>query len=235
MWGVRVRLPPPASDRNRARPPFVEGFVEADLWLGVEVRHLAALQAIARAGTFGAAASQLGYTQSAISQQIAVLERRVGERLVDRPNGTRQVALTDAGTLLLRHAETILGQLRAARSDLTALTAGERGTLRVGTFQSVGARLLPAIMRRFSETRPDVEIELVEEQDTDELLRLLEIGALDFAFATPPLPDRPLGELRLLRDPFVLVVPAESDLADSPAPLPPELLAELRLVTFRRC
>ena len=68
--------------------------MEADRWLGVELRHLAALQAIAAEGTFGKAARRLGYTQSAVSQQIATLERIVGERLLDRPGGPRPVALT---------------------------------------------------------------------------------------------------------------------------------------------
>ena len=75
-----------------------------DPWLGVEVRHLAALRAVAEEGTFGAAALKLGYAQSAISQQIAALERHVGRRLFDRPGGSRPVVLTRAGELLLGHA-----------------------------------------------------------------------------------------------------------------------------------
>jgi DNA-binding transcriptional LysR family regulator len=71
--------------------------VHRDGWLRVEVRHLAALRAVAREGSFGAAALSLGYTQSAISQQIGTLERAVGERLIDRPGGPRRVSLTEAG------------------------------------------------------------------------------------------------------------------------------------------
>src|SRR3954470_20827277 len=120
--------------------------MESDLWLGVELRHLAALQAIAEEGSFGRAAKRLGYTQSAVSQQLATLERIVGEKLVERPGGPRPVALTEAGRLLLRHAEAIVARLQAAQADLQALRSGESGVLRVGTFQSVGARLLPEIM-----------------------------------------------------------------------------------------
>src|SRR5205823_6460569 len=134
--------------------------MEPDSWLGVELRHFAALQAIAAEGSFGRAAVRLGYTQSAISQQIATLERIVGEKLVERPGGPRPVSLTEAGRLLLRHADSIVARLQAAQADLQALRAGEAGTLRIGTFQSVGARLLPEIMRRFTAAWPAVGLVL---------------------------------------------------------------------------
>src|SRR6478672_5688513 len=121
--------------------------MEPDSWLGVELRHLAALQALADEGSFGRAADRLGYTQSAISQQIATLERLVGERLVERPGGPRPVTLTEAGATLLHHARAIVARLQAAQADLTALSAGEGGSLRIGTFQSVGARMLPEVIR----------------------------------------------------------------------------------------
>src|SRR6266542_6283578 len=105
----------------------------AENWLGLELRHLIALKAIAEEGTFGRAAASLGYTQSAISQQIATLERIVGQRLVDRPGGPRPISLTEAGRLLLRHAEGITARLRAAQADLNALAQGEAGALRIGT------------------------------------------------------------------------------------------------------
>ena len=98
---------------------------EHELWLGVEIRHLAALRAVADEGTFGAAALRLGYAQSAISQQIAALERYVGHRLFDRPGGSRPVQLTRAGELLLGHAESIMSRLSAARIDLDSLGADD--------------------------------------------------------------------------------------------------------------
>ena len=91
---------------------------QADNWLGVELRHLAALEAVARAGSFGRAATELGYTQSAVSQQIAALERIVGEKLVERPGGPRAISMTGPATLLLRHAEAIVNRLDAARADM---------------------------------------------------------------------------------------------------------------------
>src|SRR5947208_10466841 len=113
-----------------------------DPWLGVEVRHLAALRAVAEEGTFGAAALKLGYAQSAISQQIAALERYVGRRLFDRPGGSRPVTLTRSGELLLGHAESIMSRLSAARIDLESLTDEDSGgALRVGAYQSVAAAI----------------------------------------------------------------------------------------------
>src|SRR5437868_13585139 len=107
--------------------------MEPDRWLGIELRHLIALEAVSREGSFGRAAGRLGYTQSAVSQQIAMLERIVGERLVERPGGPRPISLTEAGELLLRHAQSIVSRLEAAHADLAALRAGEAGAPRAGT------------------------------------------------------------------------------------------------------
>ena len=189
--------------------------MEPDRWLGVEVRHFAALEAVAREASFGRAATSLGYTQSAISQQIQTLERLVGERLLERPGGPRAVSLTEAGRLLLRHAEAIVARLHAAQADMAALASGEGGRLRVGTFQSVGARVLPAVMRRFTAAWPHVTVELTESSSDEELLRFVERGELDLAFAMPPLLEGPFEALELLADPYVLLVPAEHDLAQT--------------------
>src|SRR5437763_4684031 len=181
--------------------------MEPDRWNGVELRHFAALQAVAEAGSFGRAAERLGYTQSAISQQIQTLERIVGEKLVERPGGPRPVSLTEAGRLLLRHAESIVARLQAAQADLHALRSGEAGRLRVGTFQSVGARLLPEIMRRFRDQWPRIEL-MLEERDSDaELATMVERGELDVAFVLPPFGGAPLGTIELLRDAYGPVVP----------------------------
>ncbi|HEU5362088.1 MAG TPA: LysR family transcriptional regulator [Gaiellaceae bacterium] len=188
--------------------------MEPDRWLGVELRHLAALQALAAEGSFGRAAERLGYTQSAVSQQIATLERIVGEKLVERPGGPRPISLTEAGTLLLRHAESIVARLQAAQADLHALRSGEAGTLRVGTFQSAGARLLPEVMRRYVSAWPAVEVVLGEYDDADVELAL-ERGELDVGFVLLPVLDAPLETMELVHDPYVLVVPAGSAFAQA--------------------
>jgi DNA-binding transcriptional LysR family regulator len=200
----------------------------------VELRHFTALEAVGRTHSFVAAARELGYTQSAISQQIARLEQAVGQRLVERPGGPRPVALTDAGRLLLRHADAIVAQLDAAQADMNALAEGAAGPLRVGIFQSVGARILPALLRRFREEWPRVEVRVREETDAAELLRLVEHGELDLTFADLPLPDGPFEWEEILRDPYVLLVAADDPLAARESAPPLRELAGLPLVTWRQ-
>ena len=209
--------------------------MEPDSWLGVELRHFAALQAVASEGSFGRAAEKLGYTQSAISQQIATLERIVGEKLIERPGGPKPVSLTEAGRLLLRHAEAIVARIAAAQADLTALHDGEAGTLRVGIYQSIGQRILPDLMRRYAAAWPLVEVTLTESASDEELLQLVERGELDLTFADLPLIEGPFEFVELLRDPWLLVVPKDSPLADRATPPPLREIAQLDLIGFRQC
>jgi DNA-binding transcriptional LysR family regulator len=207
----------------------------SDSWLGVELRHFLALEAVAREGSFGKAATALGYTQSAVSQQIATLERLVGHRLVDRPGGPKPVSLTDAGRLLLRHADAIAARVAAAQADLTALAEGQAGSLRVGVYQSVGQRILPELMRRFLDAWPQVNVTLTESADDEELLGLIERGELDLTFADLPLTDGPFDSIELMRDPYVLVVRADSPLAESDTPPTLREIAELDLIGHKHC
>ena len=169
---------------------------QPDKWLGVEIRHLAALDAVASEGSFGRAATRLGYTQSAVSQQIATLERIVGEKLIERPGGPRAVSLTEAGELLLRHAEAIVHRLDAARADIAALRAGETGSLRVGTYQSVGARIVPEVMRRFLADWPGIELGLSEPATDPELYAAVEKRRARPRVLQPPTPRRPVRDGR---------------------------------------
>ena len=208
--------------------------MESDSWLGVELRHLAALNAVAEMGSFGRAAEKLGYTQSAISQQIATLERIVGERLVARPGGPRPVTMTEAGRVLLRHAEAIVARLQAAQADLSALSAGQSGSLQVGTFQSVGAKVLPEVIRRVRSAWPTVQIELRESHNDYDLSDAVERGELDLAFVQLPLDNSSLETLELLRDEYVLVTPLDSPFAEARRPSLREI-AEQPLIGARSC
>jgi molybdate transport repressor ModE-like protein len=207
----------------------------SDGWLGLELRHLLALQAVAECGSFSRAARRLGYTQSAVSQQIAALERIVGQRLVERPGGPRPVSLTEAGKLLLGHCQRIAARLQAAQADLAALRAGDVGPLRIGTYQSVGARILPRLLRAFRQERPRLEVALYERSDDRELLALLERGEVDLSFAILPLEPGPFEAVELMRDPYVLLVPADSPLAARGQPPSLREISELPLISYRSC
>ena len=103
------------------------------------------------------ATARLGYTQSAVSQQIAALERMLGTPLFDRPGGPRPVELTEAGRAMVDHARGVLGRLDLAQAELAAISAGEQGT--VGRDRAeVGTRVLPALLTRFRDRHPGVEV-----------------------------------------------------------------------------
>ncbi len=198
----------------------------------MELRYLTALAAVGRYRSFSQAAESLGYTQSAVSQQIAALERVAGHRLVDRPKGARQVSLTSAGVVLVSHAEAIVSRLAIAAADLTALASGDAGVLRIGCFQSVGVRILPRLIKQFALERPNVRVELIEAEDDAHLLRAVEDGSLDLTFMVFPMMDGPFESVKLIEDPYVVVVPSGSPLANESCPIELSQLEGLPLVTY---
>jgi DNA-binding transcriptional LysR family regulator len=103
----------PARSQRRGRHGL-----SRDRWLGIELRHFAALAAVADERSFRRAADRLGYEQSAISRQIAYLEQLTGERLIERSQGPKPVELTEAGELLLSHANEILATIEAAKAAI---------------------------------------------------------------------------------------------------------------------
>ncbi len=208
---------------------------EATNWAQIELRHLIALHAIAETASFGRAAEQVGYTQSAISQQIASLEEIVGERLIERSRGPRPVTLTEAGQLLVRHAEAIVAHLRAAQADIVAYKTGEAGLLRVGIYQSVGTRILPGVLQAFSGAWPDVAVRLTEDESDDTLLTLVAHGELDLAFTVLPMCEGPFEAIELLTDPWVAIIAKDAPLAQRKGELPLSELIDQPLISFRRC
>lgn len=208
---------------------------ESDRWLDLELRHFAALHAIASEGSFRGAAVRLGYTQSAISQQIAAMERIVGQQLIHRPGGPRPVTLTESGSLLLRHVDAVLARVNAAQADFATLAAGGTGTLRVGTYQSVSRRLIPYLVKEFAQTWPQVEIRLTESESDGELLDGVERGDLDLAFAILPLPPGPFAFVELMTDQYVIVAAADSPLARQRRPFNLTVITGMPLIGFRKC
>ncbi len=204
-------------------------------WHGVELRHLAALEAIAKEGSFSGAGARMGYSQSAISGQIATLERLVGARLVTRLRGSRKVAITPEGQLLLDHAKAINARLSAARADLNSARDDGAPVLRIGTFQSVSQTLLPGLFRRLLQEPSPVEASLREDADIEHLVDLLAAGELDVAFVLLPIARPELETIEVLRDPWTIVVRQDHPLAGLRRPATAQDISHVPLVTYERC
>jgi DNA-binding transcriptional LysR family regulator len=195
------------------------------------MRHLAALVAVAEEGSFGRAASALGFTQSAVSQQIAALERVLGEPVFDRPGGPRPVEITPAGSILLTHARAVLGRLREAEQDLAALRAGEQGRIAIGTFQSIAVRILPAVLTALKAERPGIDVHLLEMADQGDLNDQVAAGNLDLTFINS-MEDPRLESEFLFEDPYMFMTAAAPGV--SLAPAKPEEISRVPLVGDQR-
>ncbi len=134
----------------------------------------------------------------------------MGARLFDRPGGPSHVRLTPLGDVLVGHARVIVARLQAAAADLDAVRAGTKGSLRVGTMQSIGTKVLPRLLRRYRQEHPGIELLPQETWDMAELASAVEDGRFDLSFAQLPLPEGPFSVRRVLDDPYVLVAPADA-------------------------
>src|SRR5919108_2417736 len=156
----------------------------------IDARRLRTFLEVARRGSFSAAADALAFTQPSVSRQIATLEAEVGTRLLDRD--ARRVRLTQAGELLLQHAEAVLARLDAAQAQLEALRGLEGGRLRISAFGSANAWLVPHALSRFAARHPKVELSLARADqhrgawgiDLPPLLGALRAGDVDLALVT---------------------------------------------------
>src|SRR5579875_416144 len=178
---------------------------------------LRVLREVVRTGSLSAAADRLSYTQSAVSQQIAALEREAGLKLLERSG--RGVRPTQAGAVLAAHAEAILAQLQAAEAQLHELSGLKGGTLRLASFASAGSTLLPEAIARFRSRYPAVELNLAE-GEPEEIAPRLCAGEFDLALLFQfggGEPLRPYAERLdlhpLMEDPMYLALPADHPLA----------------------
>src|SRR5437588_2200908 len=150
----------------------------------LDTRRLRVLCEVARHGSFSAAADSLGYTQPAVSRQIATLEAELGTLLVRRvPQGA---VLTDAGRLLVARAEEVIARLSDAEAELHALAGLEGGRLRLASFASAAASIVPLAIARFRERYPAVELSIMMADPIDSL-PLLRSGELDLALSHDPM------------------------------------------------
>jgi DNA-binding transcriptional LysR family regulator len=178
----------------------------------IDVKRLIVLREVARHGSFSRAADALTYTQPAISRQIALLERETGATLVKRgPGGAR---LTDAGELLVGHAEAILGRLEDAEAELNDLLGMRAGRLRMSTLTSAAATITPLAIAEFRERLPGIELS-VSMIDPSSVLPLLRSGELDLALCNDPdlfsLPE--IDGVHLFDEEIRLALPREHRLA----------------------
>ena len=197
-----------------------------------------ALDAVARHRSFNAAADELGYTQSAVSQQIVVARadrRAPGVRALAR--AAARSSPTEVGRVLLGHAQAVLARVEAAVAPtLTALVEGAVGELRVGTYQSVATRLLPVVLARFRALWPRIDVQLFESGSHDEIDGRVERGRARRRLHDAADPERgPVRYTGLLSDPYLLVVAprAPARLRRPPAGL--RALAEHDLIGYRVC
>ncbi|MGW6276259.1 LysR family transcriptional regulator [Kribbella sp. NPDC055071] len=162
-----------------------------------ELRHLATLRAVADEGTFGRAATRLGYTQSSVSQQIALLEKAAGGSLFDRPGGPKAVRITPLGAVVLDHARDLLQRADAMTEAIERFQAGD-GRIDIGTFQTVSNVILPTVIRELKQAHPTCDIRLSEEENDEP-----DLAELDLMFFDSRLDGA--DHLELVKDPHVLV------------------------------
>jgi DNA-binding transcriptional LysR family regulator len=186
----------------------------------LDVRRLRVLKEVAERGSFSAAAESLAYTQSAVSQQIAALEREAGATLVDR--GPRGIRLTDAGRALVSHAEDIIARLGAAEAELEAIAGLRGGRVRLSAFPTAGATIVPLAVKTFMARHPGVELQLYE-REPEEAVVMLKAGELDIALSigyegagTVHNPTEGVEEIDLFEDPTYVAMPANHRFAHKP-------------------
>ena len=183
----------------------------------LDVKRMRVLREVATRGSFSGAADALSYTQSAVSQQIAALEREAGAVLVER--SARGVRLTDAGSALVAHADAILARLDAAERELEAIAGLRGGHLRLVAFPSAASSLMPLAVAEFRRRHPAVELTLEPGEPAD-AIDALKSGQCDVALSLEasfePFADDAIAKTPLLDDPMFLVLPGDHPLARKP-------------------
>ena len=181
----------------------------------LDVRRMRVLREVAARGSFSAAAEALSFTQSAVSQQIAALEREAGATLVER--SARGVRLTDAGQAVVRHADAILAKLSEAEAELEAIAGLRGGRLRMSAFESAAATIMPVAIAGFAEQHPGVELSMAM-YEPEAAVAALKAGDIDLAvtFGSGKPEDRGADGVthhHLLEDPMYLVLAESHPLA----------------------
>jgi DNA-binding transcriptional LysR family regulator len=180
----------------------------------LDAARLRVFREVVRQGSFSAAADALAFTQPAVSRQVAALERETGAQLLERT--ARGIRLTEAGRVLLGHADAILDRLAAAQAEVESVARLEGGRLRIGAFPTANATVVPRAIAAFAHEHPDVELSLVEDV-SGELKRAFCAGELDVAVVTEAVAaeaDPATTEVvELCEDHMLVALPASHPLA----------------------
>ncbi len=184
----------------------------------MELRELRALVAVADEGSFRGGAVALGYTQSAVSHQIAELERVTSSTLFTRPGGRGRIALTPEGEAAYRHARRALAEVDALNASVSAARRGERLTVRVGVFQTAAAELLPTALRLLRDEWPGIEVVLTQTDEDPRTVEWLAQGRLDLALTLNQQPDERVEVVPLFEDPWVILTRRDSEIAAAERP-----------------
>lgn len=203
----------------------------------LDVRRMRVFREVAQRGSFSAAANALSFTQSAVSQQVAALEREAGATLLER--GPRGVRLTEAGRALVSHADAILARIEDAEAELAAIAGLRGGRLRLASFQSAGATLLPRAVAEFHQRHPEIELGMVEAEPEEACARLAG-GEIDMAlvYDYEPLPGMLGAELELthlIDDRYDLILPKDHPLAERRTLKLADLAEEAWIASTDRC
>jgi DNA-binding transcriptional LysR family regulator len=197
----------------------------------MDINGLSAFVTVAHIGSFSMAAERLYLTQPAVSKRVATLEEELGIRLLDRIG--RQVTLTGAGRELLPRAEAVLLEIADIRRSIGNLSGRVSGTLVMGTSHHIGLRRLPPVLRAYSRTFPEVQLD-IRFMDSESACRSVGKGELELAIVTlPPQPPENLEIREIWTDPLLFVVGMGHPLA-SHSPITLETLSHYPAVLASR-
>jgi len=200
---------------------------------GLGLRELRAVLAIAELGSFRRAATELGYTQSALSRQVTALEAALGCPLFDRPGGRAQVRLTAAGAAVCQRARRVLTEVEAVSADAERAARGESTRVRVGVTQSTACEIMPSALRAFRDDHPSAEVVLSAVEDPAASRDALRRGDLDLAFSFSDETDEYTEAIPVIEDPWVILTRRDSSIANLRQP-DFGVLHEMDLVAWSR-
>src|SRR5687768_3559095 len=190
------------------------------MYMSVEMRHLRLIRELHATGSATNTAARLGVTQSAVSHQLRELEGRLNTPVCIRAG--KRLVLTAAGHRLLQTAEHVLAEITQAMDDVSRLSGGHAGALRVCAECHTSYQWLPPLLRKFQSRHPRVEIDVSVQHTVDPIGALLG-GTLDVGLVTDAVHDRRLRVRRLGADEHVAIVAPKHPLAGKPFMTPAEL------------